>query len=239
MGPTFLALAGLQVGGILATPLCFLPLSSSFPCIFCCWFLVAFYYFYPCRIEAYLQLLHLSGMSLLGLPFYILLDRTCWSFPLFFYWILLGNLVGPYFVLALLVLLWLILLFKNGLLPWTSPMNDLCLKEGSWAHFRHYSLFSMGTRPFRAITWTTFIWFLTSLGSWISPNCFFFASSLTWAFPFIEPLGMIWQKRVPSTNPSLARLCNIFFKAVMSLRRFLLSALAPWELTNSIWNGKN
>ena len=44
---------------------------------------------------------------------------SCWTGPAgpfsqFFYWILLGNLVGPYFVLALLVLLRLILLFKNG-----------------------------------------------------------------------------------------------------------------------------
>lgn len=80
---------------------------------------------------------------------------------------------------------------------WLSPMHCLCPKEGLWAHFGPYSLFSMGTHSFRAITWTTFIWFLTSLGSWIRPNFFFFASSLTfslgwfWAFPFIGPLGMI------------------------------------------------
>lgn len=87
-------------------------------------------------------------MGFLSLPYYIMLGWTYWllgSSLFFFIGFCWTTFVGPYLTLSLLGFSRPILLFEKG---HSTPMHYPSLKEGPWAHFGLYFLFSTSILSF-------------------------------------------------------------------------------------------
>lgn len=76
---------------------------------------------------------------------------------------------------------------RMAILLWLLPVHHLSLKEGLWAHFGLYFLFSRDTFAFGPIAWAMFVCFLPFWALGVRPNCLFFDHALT---HFLGQLGL-------------------------------------------------
>ena len=76
---------------------------------------------------------------------------------------------------------------RRAILLCLVPVHHSSLKEGLWAHFGLYFLFSRDTFPSWSIVWAMFVCFLLFWAFEVRPNCFFFARALT---HFLGQLGL-------------------------------------------------